>query len=166
MSGAERIIFAFRTLGETGKPAALTQGADAVAPAGQNLVRIALVAHVEHQPVIRRVEHIVDRRRQLDNAKARPQMPARHRNRVDHFRPQFIGELAQLALFKLAQIGWVIDGVEQRRFYGHGATPRYCCDFRARKMGEGPVLAAWGEFSTPYLVKSGQFGCDFGANVA
>ena len=40
MRGAERVVFALGALGEAGQPAALAQRADAVAPAGQNLVRI------------------------------------------------------------------------------------------------------------------------------
>jgi hypothetical protein len=40
-----------RALGEAGEAAALAQGADAVAPAGEDLVRIGLVADVPDQPV-------------------------------------------------------------------------------------------------------------------
>ena len=45
--------------------------ADAVAPAGQNLVRIGLVADVPDQPVARRIEDVVERDGQLDHAQAR-----------------------------------------------------------------------------------------------
>ena len=38
MRGAERIVFALRPLGEAGQAAALAQGADAIAPPGQDLV--------------------------------------------------------------------------------------------------------------------------------
>ena len=57
--------------GEAGQAAALAQGADAVAPAGQDLVRIGLVADIPDQPVARRVEHSVDRDGQLDHAQRR-----------------------------------------------------------------------------------------------
>ena len=56
MRGAEGVVFALGALGEAGEPAALTQGADAVAPAGQDLVGIGLVADVPDQPVGRGVE--------------------------------------------------------------------------------------------------------------
>ncbi len=59
MGSTERVILAFGPLGETGKPAALPQRANAVAPAGQDLVRIGLVADIPDQAVVRRVEHIV-----------------------------------------------------------------------------------------------------------
>ena len=76
MAGAEIVIVAFGPPGETGKPAFLAQRANALAPAGQDLVGIALVAHVEHQTVLRRVEHPVDGHRQLHHAQIGCQMPA------------------------------------------------------------------------------------------
>ena len=48
----------------------LLDGAQLVAPAGQHLVRIGLVADVPHEPVVRRVEDIVQRDRELDGAEA------------------------------------------------------------------------------------------------
>ena len=58
------------------------------------------MADIKDQFVIRRVEHIVDGRCQFDHAKAGPQMPASHGNRINHFGAQFVGKLAQLALFQ------------------------------------------------------------------
>ena len=60
MRGPEGVVFALGALGETRQPAALAQGADAVAPAGQDLVRVALVADIPDQLVARRVEDGVD----------------------------------------------------------------------------------------------------------
>ena len=51
MRGAERIVFALGALGEAGQAAALPQRADAVAAAGEDLVRIGLVADVPDQPI-------------------------------------------------------------------------------------------------------------------
>ena len=65
-----------RALGEAGKPAFLAQRADAVAAAGQDLVRIGLVADIPDQPVVRRVEDVVQRDRQLDDAEAGAEMAA------------------------------------------------------------------------------------------
>ena len=83
MRGAERVVFALRALGEAGQPAALSQGADAVAPAGQNLMRIGLMPDVPDQPVNRRVEHVMQRHREFHHAKPGPQMPAGRRHSVD-----------------------------------------------------------------------------------
>ena len=83
MRGAERIVFALGALGEAGKAAALAQRADAVAAAGENLVRIGLVADVPDQPVGRRVENVVQRDRQLDDAEAGAEMAAGDGDSVD-----------------------------------------------------------------------------------
>ena len=102
MRGAERIVFALGALGEAGQPAALAQRADAVAPAGEDLVRIGLVADVPDQPVARRVEDVVQRHRQLDDAKPGAEVAAGDRDRVDRLPPQLVGELAELAGLELA----------------------------------------------------------------
>ena len=52
MRRAEGVVLALGALGEAGQPAALAQRADAVAPAGQDLVRIGLVADIPDQPVV------------------------------------------------------------------------------------------------------------------
>ena len=88
------------------KSAALAQGADAVAAAGENLVRIGLVADVPDQPVGRRIEDVVQRHRQLDHAKAGAEMAAGDRHSIDRLLPQFVGKLAQLAFFELARDRW------------------------------------------------------------
>ena len=98
MRRAERVVFALGALGEAGQAAALAQGADAVAPAGEDLVRIGLVADVPDQPVARRVEHPVQGDGQLDHAEAGAQMAAGHRHRVDRLLAQLVDELAQVLL--------------------------------------------------------------------
>ena len=92
MRGAERIVFALGALGEAGKAAALAQRADAVAPAGQDLVRIGLMADVPDQAIARRVENIVQRHGQFDDAEPGAQMPAGDRDGADRFGAQFVGD--------------------------------------------------------------------------
>ena len=53
------------------RPLPMPQRADAVAAAGEDLVRIGLMADVPDQPVVRRVEHVVQGDRQFDHAEAR-----------------------------------------------------------------------------------------------
>ena len=78
MRSAERIVLAFIALGETGKASTLAQCANAVLAARQNLVGIALVADIEDQLVVWRVEDRMDGDRQLDNAEPCPEMSARN----------------------------------------------------------------------------------------
>jgi hypothetical protein len=115
---AERVVFGFRALGETAQAPALPDGADAVAPPGHDLVRIGLMSDVPDQPVVRRVEHVVDRDRQLDHAEAGAEMATGHRNRVDRLQPQLVRHLAQLAWVKLTQMGGGLDSIEERRLAG------------------------------------------------
>ena len=81
MRRAERVVFALGALGEAGEAALLAQRADAVAAAGQDLVRIGLVADVPDQPVVRRVEDVVQRDSQLDDAEPGAEMAAGVRRR-------------------------------------------------------------------------------------
>ena len=80
-----------------GQAAALAQRAHALAPAGQNLVRIGLMADIPDQFVVGRVEHVVQRDREFDDAQPRAQMPAGDGDDVDRLLTQFVGELAQFA---------------------------------------------------------------------
>ena len=122
---AERVVFALRPAGEAAQPPALAKRADAIATAGDDLVRISLVADVPDQFVGRRVEHIMDRDGQLDHAEPGPKMTARLRHRGNHFGTQLVGEGRQLLLIQRAQIGGKRDAVEQwgGRAVAHQAAP-------------------------------------------
>ena len=120
MRRAERVEVALRALGEAGEPAALAQRADAVAPAGQDLVRIGLVADVPDQPVVRRVEDGMQRDRKLDDAEAGAEMSAGHGDRVDGLAAQLVGDLAKLGRRQAPQVGGPGDTVEEGRDGGRG----------------------------------------------
>ena len=105
MGGAEGVVGALAAPREAGEALGLTQGADALASAREDLVGIGLVADIPDQPIIRRIEDIVQRDRQLDHAQTRAQMPARDRDGVDHLGPQLVRHLFQVALGQLAKLG-------------------------------------------------------------
>ena len=113
MRRAERVVFAFGALGEAGQAAALAQGPDAVAPAGEDLVRIGLMPHIPDQPVPRRVEHIMQRDRQFDDPEAGPEVPAGDRDRTDRLGAQLVGQLPQGRLWQAAQVVRALDGIQQ-----------------------------------------------------
>src|SRR5690349_17284398 len=135
MRSAEHVVLALRAFGEAGEAAALAQRADAIAAARQNFVRIALVADVPDQSVVRRVEHIMQRHGELDHAKACAEMAAGLRHSVDGFLPQFLSELRQLCRIKLPQFRRSADSIEQRRFtlYGHECGPNCPATLTASK---------------------------------
>ncbi len=95
---AERVVLALAAPGEAAEAAALPKRADAVAPAGHDLVRIGLVPDVPDQLVAGRIEHIMERDRQLDDAEPGAEMPAGHRHRRDRLLPELVGKLRQLLL--------------------------------------------------------------------
>ena len=113
--GAERVVFALAAAREARQAAFLAQRADAAAPAGDDLVRIGLVADVPDQPVLRRVEHVVQRHRELDHAQPGAEMAAGDRDGGDRLLAQLVGELAQLVGLQPTDVGRNVDGVEKRR---------------------------------------------------
>ena len=104
MGRAERVIGALGALGEARQAPALAQGPDAVAPSGENLMWIGLMADIPDQAVGGRVENMVDGHRQLDHAQTRAQMTARHRNGINGLGTQLRRYLFQLALREFAQV--------------------------------------------------------------
>ncbi len=142
MGGAERVVLALGAPGEAGQAAGLAQGADAVAPAGDDLVRVALVADVPDHPVMRGVEHGVQRHRQLHHAQAGAEMAARGAHRIDRLGTQLVRHLAQLLGRKIAQVGRNANTVQQRgrraRRKDRGVHGRHS-HVTARDAGERPV---------------------------
>lgn len=94
MRRAERIVLTLAALGKAAETAALSQGTDTIAPPGQNLVWIGLMADIEDQFVVRGVKHVMDRSGQFHDAQTRAQMPAGATHSADHFIAQFVGQLS------------------------------------------------------------------------
>ena len=115
MRGTERVVFAFGALGEARQPAALAQRTDALAPAGEDLVRISLMADVPDQPVARRVEHPVQSNRQIDDAEARAEVAAGDGYRIDGLTTQLCRQLRQILFRNLSQLVRGPHLIEQRR---------------------------------------------------
>ena len=71
----KRIILTLGTLGETIQPVGLANLADTVPAAGQNLVRIRLMADIPDQPVGWRVVDVVQCHSQLNDTQAGAEVP-------------------------------------------------------------------------------------------
>ena len=76
VTGAKRIVRRFAAHGEAGEAAALANGGKAVASSGQYLMHVGLVADVPNEPVGGKIEHAVQRQRQLDDAQVRREVAA------------------------------------------------------------------------------------------
>ena len=70
----EAVVNAFVPLEEAGNASLLAQGIESVIAAGQQLVHVRLVPHVPHDLIVGCVEHVVQRKSQFNNAKARCQV--------------------------------------------------------------------------------------------
>ena len=109
MADAEGVVLAFLTARKRRQAILLLDRGDAVTAAGENLVRIALVADVPDQAVVRRVELVVQGHGQLDHAQARAEMAAGAGDRLDQVLAQLVGDLRELAVGQPAQIGGHLD---------------------------------------------------------
>ena len=115
MTNAERVVLALAATRECRDTVFLAQGGHARATARQDLVRVGLMAHVPHQAVVRRVEHVMQGDGQLDDAETGTKMPSGLANGVEQFQAQLIGQGFQLGFTQKAQAIRCIGSVEQRR---------------------------------------------------
>ena len=112
MPHAKRVVFGFAAFGETRQAAIAAHGVHLVFAAGEDFVRIALMADVPNQMVFGRVVHIVQGDGQLDRAQIAGEMPAGFAYRIQQKLPQLGGDLGQLFFIQTAQILRAADGIE------------------------------------------------------
>ena len=104
MRRAEGVIFALRALRKAVETSGLADGPDSVAPARQDLVGIGLVADVPNEAVLGRVEDVVQRDRELDDAQPGTEMSPGVGHGVDRLLPEFARELFQLVERHIAHV--------------------------------------------------------------
>ena len=97
MADAERVVLAFGARRKRREPALLLDGVQLLAPAGQHLVRIGLVAHVPDEPVMGCVKDVVQRDSQLDGAQSSGEVTAAGADALDQKFPQLLGQRRSLA---------------------------------------------------------------------
>ena len=113
----ERIIGRLRPFGEPRQPAFGAQRTDTVAPSGQDLVRITLMAHVPDDLVARRIKNRMQGDGQLHHTQPGPQMPAGHGNSRNRFSPHLIRQLTQLRVGQRLHVGRQVNPVQQGRLW-------------------------------------------------
>ena len=145
MRGAERIELAFAALGKAGQSSSHPQHVDTVAAAGQNLVRIGLVPHVPDEPVARRVEDVVKRNRQLDDAKTGTEMAASPSHRANGFRSQFIGDGPEISSAAKPQALGTVDEVEEHR------PLRFLIALRGPRRHQYSAMKPWSAARAPIV---------------
>ena len=109
MPDPERVVDALLAGRERREPAMLLDGAQLVAPARQDLVRVGLMSDVPDQSIVRRVEHIMQRNRQFDGAEAGGEMAAHLAHRVDEIPAKFVGQIPELWPGDFSQVRGGLD---------------------------------------------------------
>src|SRR6185437_16164554 len=79
------------------------------ATAGQNLVRVSLVANVPHESIMWRVEGVMQRDRQFDGAERRAGVAAHSRHGFEYVGANFVGDGSKLIRWQSAQVGWRVN---------------------------------------------------------
>jgi hypothetical protein len=110
---AEGVVLRLVPLREAGQAALGPDGAEPVAPAGQQLVGVGLVADVPDQLVGRRGEDVVERDVQLHRPQRGPEVAAVGGAGLDDLVAQLRAELREVAHGELLQVGRRVDRVEQ-----------------------------------------------------
>ncbi len=95
------------------RPPRLPDGVETVAPAGQELVDVGLVADVEDETIGGGVENAVEGDGELDHAQVGPEMAAGLGQNGDQFVADFLGERGQLVQRQLFNVSGRIDRVEK-----------------------------------------------------
>ena len=98
------VVLALVGLREAGEPTVLAQRVKALPTPGDDLVRVALVPHVEDQTILRRVVHAVQRDRQLNGAEIGGQVPAGLRDLFDQKVPQLRAQGLQLLVVQVFDV--------------------------------------------------------------
>ena len=117
MRSAKGVVLALAAAGKSTQAAQLAQAVHAIAPTGEDFVRVRLVPHIPDQAIFGCVEHVMQRDGELDRAQVGAEVATGARHAVEHISAQFVGQAAELATRHSAQIGGVVDGLKQS---GHG----------------------------------------------
>ncbi len=72
------------------------------------------MADIPNQPIFRRVEHVVQRHRQLDDTETRAEVTTRLGNGVNEFVTQLVCNLTQASPVQRPQIRRKANSIEQR----------------------------------------------------
>ena len=113
---AVAIVLAFGAEEKAVQPLVLPHGVNAIEPAGEHLVDVALVTDVEDELVLRRVENAMKRDGQLDHAEIRAEMAAGLREHFDQLIAHFLRELRKAFLRQRFHVRRRMNPIEQADF--------------------------------------------------
>ena len=121
VADAQHVVFALTAPWERMQAAFLADGANLVATAGQNFVRVGLMADVPDKLVERRVIDVVQRHGELHRAKPGGEVSAGTAHAVEQVTTQLVAQLRQALFWQQTQF---LSGIDQRqgRVFGNIKT--------------------------------------------
>ena len=120
MGVLDPVVLGFGAGRVAGQASPLPEMLETFGPTGQDLVDIGLVAGVEDDRIVRRVEDSVNAQGEFDDAKVRAQVPTGATDPVDEEAADLGCEACQLAARERSQVTRATDLGEQ----GHGGQSR------------------------------------------
>ena len=121
MAGAHDVVLGLGDRAERREAAVLADRVEPLAAAGEDLVRVGLVADVPEDLVAGRVEQAVQRDRELAGAEVGAEVAADLADRVDDQLADLLRELLELVVVEALEVGGLVDPVEKslRLFVAH-----------------------------------------------
>jgi hypothetical protein len=129
VTGAKMVVRGFVAPEELPDAALLADAVETRASAGEHLVRVALMTHVEDEAIDGRLEDGVDCRDQLHGAEARGEMAAALGDALHDLLTQLLADAADAFARECAQVGGALDPVQQP--FAHRAQSPPLIDFSA-----------------------------------
>ena len=113
VAGSVAVVLALGAEHEAVEAAGLADGLKTVAAAGEDLVDVGLVADVEEDLVLGRVEDRMQGQSELDHAEIGAEMAAGFGESLDEEVADLLGELGQLRGIEALYVGGRVDGLQQ-----------------------------------------------------
>ena len=110
MSHGEEVVWTFRRLRVTRHGVIVLRIEKRLDASGEHLVDVALVRHVEHEFVVRGVEHVVEGDRSLEETEVRADMAAMGGEFVNQRGAQLRGQSIKAVERKPADVSGIRDG--------------------------------------------------------
>src|SRR5262249_9224182 len=147
---AHDVVLGLVDRAERGEALVLADRRELVATAGEDLVRIRLMADVPQDLVRRGVEQRVQRDRELARPEGGAEVAADLADGGDDVRPDLAGDLRELILVEVVQVLRAVDPVEEALVGGHAVRVRMksvICSSSGAPFGAAPRneerAAAW-----------------------
>ena len=135
---AHDVVLGLEDRAERREAGVLADRRDLVAAAGEDLVRVGLVADVPEDLVARRVQQRVQRDGDLAGAEVGAEVPADLPHRVDQQLADLLGDLLELVVGEPVEVGGAVDAVEDA-----GHEGRVKMKSVMRSSSSAPPGAAW-----------------------